>query len=72
MPCKNICRIYRATKERRGSYYSNGNKRCQICDVFIKWKGIKCPCCGGTLRTKPRNTAKLERINMNASEPRNL
>jgi len=49
MPCKNICWRYRATKERRGSYYSEGNKRCQICDVFIKWNGIKCPCCRSVL-----------------------
>ena len=57
MLCKNICEKYRAKKEKRGSYYSAGNKRCQICDVFIKWKNKRCPCCGTILRTKPRNTA---------------
>jgi hypothetical protein len=62
MLCKNICEKYRAKKEKRGSYYSAGNKRCQICDVFIKWNNKRCPCCGTVLRTKPRNTAKLEKL----------
>jgi hypothetical protein len=58
MSCRNICERFKATKEQRGSYYSEGYKRCQICDVFIKWNGIKCPCCGRILRTKPRNIIK--------------
>ena len=28
---------------------------CQICEIFIKWEGLWCPCCGYRLRTKPRN-----------------
>ena len=26
-----------------------------MCDIFIKWDGLWCPCCGYCLRTKPRN-----------------
>ncbi|MDQ4101194.1 MAG: hypothetical protein M3115_03285, partial [Thermoproteota archaeon] len=33
----------------------SGQKRCQICEIFIKWDGLWCPCCGYRLRTKPRN-----------------
>jgi hypothetical protein len=34
--------------------YATGNKRCQICDLFIKWDGFYCPCCGRKLRIGPR------------------
>ena len=34
---------------------STGQKRCQICETFLKWDGIWCPCCGYRLRTRPRN-----------------
>ena len=26
-----------------------------ICEIFINWEGLWCPCCGYRLRTKPRN-----------------
>lgn len=35
--------------------YASGQKRCQICEIFIKHDGLWCPCCGYRLRTKPRN-----------------
>jgi predicted amidophosphoribosyltransferase len=28
---------------------------CQICEIFIEWDGLWCPCCGYRLRSKPRN-----------------
>ena len=28
-----------------GNRYSTGQKRCQICEIFIKWDGLWCPCC---------------------------
>ena len=31
-----------------------GQKRCQICEIFIKWDGIFCPCCGCRLRIGTR------------------
>jgi hypothetical protein len=55
MACRNICEIYRAKKDRRSSYYVHGYKRCQICGIFIKWSGTKCPCCQRPLRSKPHN-----------------
>src|SRR5215217_7581411 len=55
MACRNICERYRATKDRRSSYYIQGYKRCQICGIFLKWKGIRCPCCQMPLRSKPHN-----------------
>jgi hypothetical protein len=50
MPCKGVCVRYRAS-----NHYTNGHKRCQICELFIKWDGLCCPCCGYRLRTRPRN-----------------
>jgi hydrogenase nickel incorporation protein HypA/HybF len=29
--------------------YNNGQKRCNICDVYFKWNGAKCPCCNAIL-----------------------
>jgi len=45
MTCKGIC----------VGRYASGQRRCQICEIFIKWEGLWCPCCGYRLRTKPRN-----------------
>ena len=50
MTCKGICIRHKA------SYlYATGNKRCQVCEIFIKWNGLRCPCCGYKLRNRPRN-----------------
>src|SRR2546427_12544051 len=38
-----------------GNRYSTRQKRCQICEIFLKWDGSWCPCCNYKLRTKPRN-----------------
>ena len=35
--------------------YAIGSKRCQICEIFIKWDAIFCPCCGYRVRNGPRN-----------------
>ena len=36
--------------------YESGQKRCQVCQIFIKWDGgIWCPCCSHKLRSNPRN-----------------
>ena len=53
--CNDGCRKYRASRPKIGSRYGLGQKRCQICEVFIQWDGIWCPCCGCRLRHKPKN-----------------
>ena len=55
MVCKGICVRHKATKPVGTGRYSTGQKRCQVCEIFIKWDGVFCPCCGYRLRTKPRN-----------------
>jgi hypothetical protein len=51
MPCYGIC-IHHKTYGR----YADGHKRCNNCNLFIKWEGSWCPCCGYKLRTKPRHS----------------
>ena len=48
-------RSSQGTKPVGSGRYASGQKRCQICEIFIKWDGLWCPCCGYRLRTKPRN-----------------
>ena len=55
MCCKGTCDQYVAKKPSSGGRYENGQKRCQVCEVFINWEGLWCPCCHYKLRGKPRN-----------------
>ncbi len=61
LSCRNICHTYRAIRHKKGSHfdsscnrYSLGQKRCQICDIYLVWNGIRSPCCRAVLRTRPR------------------
>lgn len=73
MTCKGICIRYKAQKPVGSGRYATGQRRCQICEIFIKWAGLWCPCCGYRLRTKPRNLkykAKLRaRVQADADKP---
>jgi hypothetical protein len=55
MTCKGICIRHKAMKPVGSGRYSTGQKRCQVCEIFLKWEGLWCPCCGYRLRTRPRN-----------------
>ncbi len=39
-----------------------GQRRCQLCEMFIQWEGLWCPCCGVRLRTKPRVGTLREKL----------
>ena len=56
MVCKGICVRHKALKPVGNGRYSSGQKRCQVCELFLRWDGFWCPCCGYRLRTGPRNT----------------
>ena len=60
MSCKGICNKLKATKPLRDSRYGIGQKRCQICACFFLVDGLYCPCCGVTLRVKPRSKCNKE------------
>ena len=57
MTCKGICLRHKAIKPKgaKTGRYILGQKRCQICEIFLLWPGLFCPCCGYRLRTRPRN-----------------
>jgi hypothetical protein len=55
MTCKGICIRHKVQKPVSSGRYASGQKRCQICELFIKWDGLWCPCCGYRSRTRPRN-----------------
>ena len=54
MVCKGICIRHKASGPISSGRYATGQKRCQICEIFIKWDGLWCPCCGYRLRIRPR------------------
>lgn len=55
MTCRNICEKYIAVKPTEIGRYLEGQRRCQVCERYITWEGLWCPCCSYRLRTKPRN-----------------
>jgi hypothetical protein len=57
MACKGICVRHRAPRPIGSGRYFSGQKRCQVCNIFILWKELWCPCCGSKLRTKSRNSS---------------
>ncbi len=63
MGCNNTCEKYRAIKPPLPkTRYLEGQKRCQVCDLYVWWKGIYCPCCGIRLRTTPRGYGNSREI----------
>ena len=49
--CKGICIKYE-THETLYQPYKHGYKRCNICEIYFKYDGNLCPCCGNKLRSK--------------------
>jgi hypothetical protein len=62
MACKDVCIRYRAPRPIDSGRYFSGQKRCQVCNIFIIWDEIWCPCCGFRLRTKPHNSSGKKRL----------
>ena len=62
MVCKGICSRHRAMRPSTGKRYLIGQKRCQVCQIFINWQSFWCPCCGYRLRTKPRIKKHTEQL----------
>jgi len=46
MTCKGICSRHKPQKPAKKGRYASGQKRCQICEIFLNWSGFWCPCCG--------------------------
>ena len=59
--CSGICIRYKALKTQNGHYFV-GHKRCNYCEIFIKWDGDRCPCCSCKLRIRPRKKSNKESL----------
>lgn len=62
MGCKGICNRYKAKRSISEGRYRKGQKRCQVCEIYILCDRFFCPCCGCRLRTKPRNKVYKEKL----------
>ena len=58
MSCKGICARHKAKRVAGGSMYDAGLKRCSVCELYMKWDGYYCPCCGMKLQTRARIAGK--------------
>lgn len=63
MSCKGICIQYKALKPMNVGRYEKGQKRCDICDIWMLWNGVRCPCCNQVLRTNSRSQHSKRRLN---------
>ena len=53
MSCNGICERFKAKRNPDiPSGYREGQKRCSVCEIFIKWDENSCPCCNYKLRTR--------------------
>ena len=43
MVCKGICSSHKVIRHSNGQRYLIGQKRSQVCQIFIDWEGIFCP-----------------------------
>ncbi len=62
MACKDKCESYRANKPFGKGRYEDGQSRCSMCDIFMRYAGIWCPCCGTRLRKTPRSLKYKEQL----------
>lgn len=62
MVCKGICHRYIVRLDPSKGRYQSGQKRCQVCSLYLIWSGIRCPCCGTRLRNKARRPLAARKI----------
>ena len=62
MTCKGICIRHKVKKKFGGGWYDSGAKRRNVCNIFIKWDDIRCPCCNSVLRTQPTSGKDKEKL----------
>ncbi|MDH3488504.1 MAG: hypothetical protein OEL82_10760 [Nitrosopumilus sp.] len=52
--CVGKCKEFEVQRSNMGKRYELGHKRCQMCDQWILYDGVWCPCCHNRLRARPR------------------
>jgi len=58
--CSGRCKQYRAIRPTQIGRYASGQKRCNFCEIFVKYEGSICPCCKRKLRCLPRSRKDKE------------
>jgi len=46
----------------RTNPYHDNKKYCRICEVYLRFEGLFCPCCGVKLRVSPHNNKSREKL----------
>ena len=59
--CKSKCELFKSIHP-HGMRYEDGEKRCTICQIYVRIEMIRCPCCGSVLRTKKRDKQNTEKF----------
>ncbi len=59
MRCKLVCQKYK----KKSRYDSSDSRFCSQCSIFIRWEGLRCPCCSIILKQKPRTSRTLRTYN---------
>jgi hypothetical protein len=72
MGCKGICIRYKADRPKSGIRYMSGQKRCQICEIYLNWQGLWCPCCRCRLRGRPKKRAKTNFGSLEQKKGKNI
>lgn len=67
--CIGTCIRYKAKKPLEIGRYAAGQKRCNVCEIFINSDGAFCPCCRGKLRSLPRSRKGKEKYLLQKSGP---
>lgn len=60
--CSRVCVRYKAIMPKNMGQYATGQKRCNSCNVFLNWDGMRCPCCNDRLRLAPRSSKYKEKF----------
>lgn len=58
--CIGKCKQYKSIKPRQIGRCASGQKRCDFCEIFLNYDGLKCPCCNKQLRSLPRSRKDKE------------
>ena len=54
MDCDGFCVKYKKSRK----YDTDNSRYCKMCNVFLEWKNLRCPCCESFLKSKPRNSTR--------------
>lgn len=62
LSCKGECKTtFKRSLGKTIFHYTDGQKRCSVCGVYIRWIGSKCPCCNAVLHVRPRHSRAKEK-----------